>query len=369
MVHHQKLSMHSSKLKSADSETNSLVIIEECLDRIYQSRRANLLNKARKFKEKQAKKLYNQSDRVPGVREDGKGKTSENEADEDTKILEELALKFKAPPPAVAPVRIEKTALAKKYEDQDEGAIEVFKEFCDELTLLMDDWPVRLPDDEFRADNCDSFIQKYLTTELDKMMATRVVAKVKKHIGSILEQFSSSGSVEKVTDLMEIAFKDFAVSSKSVTARKNSLPEIDAENGKGSARREEADQSKIKAPSATANVSEVLPKKIIKSATVTVTNVPLKSALKATATAEPISHSLPAVSESTAAGQVDKQKIEKQRIKAQYEQLMAIKKKTENHPDDVAIDQYSALHADIQSVIDSLQKPAQVEVKAAKKLK
>lgn len=344
--------------KSNNHDNNSLAIIEECLDRIYLSRRANLLTKARKFKERQARKLQSLPHQHRAIQQKEDASILDNYSD--NQILEELDMKFKAPPLVAAPVvMVEKKEVPKaNYDEQDSSAMEILREFCDELTLIIEDSPMRIPDDDFRGEHCDALIHKYLTSELDKMMATRTVSKVRKHLAGIVEQFAASENVDKLNKLMEAAVKDCNSSPTAAFRQQQALPKVqtDAPNAAAAAGKSKA------APEPQVDKAASLP--IIAPKT-SVTAAPLKSALKQTPAPEPNITATKTAADPSA----DKAKLEKQRIKAQYEQLMALKKKTENHPDDTAIDQYSALHADIQSVIDSIQQrpAAPAETKPAKK--
>lgn len=368
--------MHAAKQKNNSDSSNSLAIIEECLDRIYLSRRTNLINKARKFKEKQARKAQGQADRLPFSRV---RREVDDIADDDldSQILEELAVKFKAPPPAAAAVRNEKktdaiAALAKTYEDQDASAVEVFREFCDEVNLIIEDYPARIPDDDFRGENCDALMHKYLSLELDKMMATRTVAKVRKHVAGIIEQFAASDDVAKLCTMVQAALDD--CNKTTPTGKiKNNLPSVSSAtplvNSSGTASTSKtltSDNKLATKPTdkSTADSNSTLPVIDQKKSSVA---APTKSTIKSSA--EPTKSSSNNTNPETPAASADKQKLEKQRIKAQYEQLMSLKKKTENHPDDNTINEYTSLHADIQSVIDSIQQRPAVpaETKVAKR--
>jgi len=353
--------MQANKAKNHNNDSNSLAIIEECLDRIYLSRRANLLTKAKKYKERQARKKLSQ----PHQRSTQKEETSVLDDYSDNQILEELDLKFKAPPPTVVnPVVVEKKvvmvseAAKQGYDEQDSSAVEILHEFCDEITLIIEDFPMRIPDEEFRGEHCDALMHKYLTSELDKMMATRTVTKVRKHLAGMIEQFASSENTDKIKKLMNAAIKD------CTSASQTTLPKVQPDSASAplTASKPTTEESQN---AKTANLPNITPKTASSAA-------PLKSALKPA----PLPEQTPTLTQATTTAKTnnadpsaDKAKLEKQRIKAQYEQLMALKKKTENHPDDAAIDQYSALHADIQSVIDSLQQrpAAPAESKTAKK--
>jgi len=358
--------MQANKAKSSNHDNNSLAIIEECLDRIYLSRRANLLTKARKFKERQARKLQSLPHQHRATQQKEDASVLDNYSD--NQILEELDMKFKAPPlVAAAVVMVEKKEVPKvNYDEQDSSAMEILREFCDELTLITEDSPMRIPDDDFRGEHCDALIHKYLTSELDKMMATRTVSKVRKHLAGIIEQFAASEDVGKLNKLMEAAIKDCHSSPTAAYRQQQALPKVqnDTPSTAPAAGKNKA------APEPQADQAASLPNIASKTNSNT---APLKSALKQTsapeATANNNNNPNTTATKSAADPSADKAKVEKQRIKAQYEQLMALKKKTENHPDDTAIDQYSALHADIQSVIDSIQQrpAAPAETKTTRK--
>ena len=371
--------MHAAKQRNNPNEVSSLAIIEECLDRIYLSRRTNLINKARKFKEKQARKAHGQQERPAYTRMRGETDSAMDDADSDTQIMEELALKFKAPPPTVAVAQNDKkpdaiAALAKTYEDQDATAVEVFREFCDEVNCIVDDYPARIPDDEFRGEYCDALMHKYLSLKLDKMVATRTVAKVRKHVAGIIEQFAASEDVAELLSMIQSALEDC---NKAPAAKKDNLPHVASATSATSATSspataitksaaKEITQTKNNTDKSISSTNPALPAIETKKSSAT---APSKAAVKPSP--EPLntaSNNNISNMDNPVVG-VDKQKLEKQRIKAQYEQLMSLKKKTENHPDDNTINEYTSLHADIQSVIDSIQQrpAAQAESKPAKK--
>ena len=366
--------MHAAKQRNNPNEVSSLAIIEECLDRIYLSRRTNLINKARKFKEKQARKAHQQQERPAYTRMRGETDSAMDDTDSDTQIMEELALKFKAPPPTVAAAQNDKkpdaiAALAKTYEDQDATSLEVFREFCDEVNCIVDDYPARIPDDEFRGEYCDALMHKYLSLKLDKMMATRTVAKVRKHVAGIIEQFAASEDVAELLSMIQSALDDC---NKAPAAKKENLPHVasatSASNSSAVATAskstvKESTQTKNNTEKSIANTNSALPAIEAKKSAAT---APSKAAVKPSP--EPV-NTAPINNVDNPVAGVEKQKLEKQRIKAQYEQLMSLKKKTENHPDDNTINEYTSLHADIQSVIDSIQQrpAAQAESKPAKK--
>lgn len=325
---------------------DSLTIIEDCLDKIYQSRRANLLSKHRKFKEKQARKAFDQPEPIKYYAKNDSTNNNYLSDYADKDVLEELAVKYKAPPAAALPYVKEKSHIAKQYEDQDAEAKVLFKTFCDDLQELIEDSPMRLPEDEFRADHCERFITKYLTETFDKMMATRTLSKIKKHFTYIIEEFSSVYDPPHVLRLIETALVDLeGLNGKPALVKKHDSDEGAAGAGSGTAQppSSQATPSTAKSSKPTGSSSSTTHSIVEASKK----SLPQQTGANGAAAAEP----------SAVDGAVTG---DKQRIKKQYEQLMSLKKKAENHPDDSAIQQYSALHADIQSVIDSIQKKAPV---------
>jgi hypothetical protein len=325
--------------------TDSLSIIEDCLERIYQARRASLLSKARKFKEKQARKAFEYVPTAKKVAAPVAESDLSGYAEKD--ILEELDVKYRAPPAVAVPYVKEHSRVAQQYEEQDAKALELFRTFCNDLKEIIEDFPTRLPEDEFRATYCDDFIGKYLTEQFDRMMPTRTLAKIKKHTTIIIEEFASKDDSTNIYNLISHAMVDCAgvgvaptksalkqapQQGSAVAPTTTALPVAVAKSSDTGAKRSTVGNPAVE----TADISESLVKVVVK------TGAPAVAAQPPTAAA------MPSVGE--------RQKSDKQRIKAQYEQLMTMKKKAENHPDEDAINQYSALHADIQSVIDSIQK-------------
>lgn len=311
--------------------TDSISIIEDCLNRIYLARRANLMNKARKFKEKQSRKQYGDVSDSPVKKTIIVDDSALSDYAEGS-ILEELGTKFRAPITAAVPYVKENSNIAQKYQQQDQEAHDLLINFCDDLSALIDDAPMRIPDDDFRADNCDLLIHKYLTNKMDKMMATKTLSKIRKHISTIIEQFAASDDTTRTCQIMDAALKDCRESFGAGLKAKNSQQPVEKSATAQPKDRSGIDQKPSStAAAATAPTSAAPPR-------------PIASGAGATK----------AVAQAAGPTSEERQKAEKLRIKAQYEQLMTIKKKAENHPDDDTIHQYSALHADIQSVIDSI---------------
>jgi hypothetical protein len=339
----------------SEKETNSVAIIEDCLNRIYQCRKANLQSRARKYKERLARKQQTEQHRSPAR---GNQLASDNAVDEysESSLLEELTVKFKAPPvPQAAPLSQEISQLAKQYEIQDKEALQIFDEVCHELTETMEEYPLRLPDDEFRADLCDEYMHKFVTRRLDPMMASKVVAKVKRHIAAILEQFTSDGNVARMVKMMDAAKID--CNNNPVKSKKRSEDAVSDRTGSGSTTGSGTVSNKQPGSSSTKtggptpagsgklqgnHHQQQLPSSSVPAP------VPVDSS-------PPTSSGGGGAPKDVTSERQKAEKAEKAKVKAQYEQLMALKKKSENHPDDEAIQQYNSLHADIQSVIDSIQ--------------
>lgn len=333
--------------------TDSLSIIEDCLDRIYKVRRASLLSKSRKFKEKQSRKAF---EATPVVQ---KAAHTAFDADlsgyADKEVLEELDIKYQAPPPVKIPYVKEQSRVAKQYEEQDAKALELFRAFCNDLIEVIEEYPTRIPEDDFRAMYCDGFIAKYLTQQFDKMMPSRQLSKIKRHTTLIVESFASVNDTANIHNLIAQALADCMsteTSSNSDTPLKSALKKT-SEPG-----------PPISAPSTTTTATRGAVGKMKDEPVKPTTDSAVRAATTAdqkgkSGTKTDVQQPPQATAPTTATTGTEKQKAEKsekQRIKAQYEQLMAVKKKVENHPDDAAIREYSALHADIQSVIDSIQK-------------
>jgi hypothetical protein len=382
----------------------SLSIIEDCLERIYQSRRATLLSKARKFKEKQARKAFDRSENISSSANVVAQADSALSGYAEKDVLEELDVKYRAPPVAAAPYVKERSKIAKQYEDQDAEALSLFRTFCNDLREVMEEYPMRLPEDEFRATYCDDFMMKYFNAHFDKMMATRTLSKIRKHATHIIEEFALQDNTPHILQLINIALEDCAsLDHKKSTAKApvngsksaeqpdtdgDDVEELPAARGKPgpSGVIKGIGKSTVTGAQATAQVpaatttttagvkskastqaaleSEAVPKVQINkgNANANTASAPTAAAVQAVGSTAP-TQSAPAKQQTGQASMsaADRQKSDKQRIKAQYEQLMSIKKKAVNHPDDETIQQYSALHADIQSVIDSIQQSRPVK--------
>mmetsp|Transcript_11655 Transcript_11655/g.25996 ORF Transcript_11655/g.25996 Transcript_11655/m.25996 type:complete len:319 (+) Transcript_11655:177-1133(+) len=302
---------------------DTITIVEECLSRIYHSRRASLQAKSRKFKERQARREKNHSS-SPERRRMEVNLDNPLEDYDDKDILEELTTKFRAPPVVRAPYQKERSQIALAYEVQDADAIRQLSLFCNEILALVDKSPIRCPDDEFRGDFCDLMVQKYLTDKLDTMENSRTVSKVRRYLSNIIEMFASSGNIPQLQRAVENAQKECVVDS-------NSLEKASPGKARGTGSpHSPSDSAASASPQTQAKASP-------------------KQESQRSAVALRVSSDTKKVPSAA-----DRKKAEQERIKAQYEQLMTLKKKTENHPDSATINQYTDLHSDIQNVIDSI---------------
>ena len=235
-------------------------------------------------------------------------------------------------PPAPSSKPFEKptnTTLLKQYEEQNAEALKLLATFCEQIEVLVGDNMERLFEDDFRADRCDELIAKYLTNKLDKMEATKTIAKVRKYVGNMIEELSTSPNPARVLNLARVAAADCKKMIEAANGSNIQNNVTDERPAQSTSQKDEHQQPP----------QEHQPSKDTKTT----------QARGATATTAAAS-----TSASEKAIALDKEKREKQRIKAQYEELMNLKKKTDNHPDDETAKQHIALHADIQSVIDSI---------------
>ena len=85
-----------------EQKENSVSIIEDCLTKIYQSRKANLISKSRKFKEKQSRREYQNNYDKPHdkimIDDYEEEYNLRDEYSQDGEVLEELSTKFRATP-------------------------------------------------------------------------------------------------------------------------------------------------------------------------------------------------------------------------------------------------------------------------------
>jgi hypothetical protein len=347
--------------------TDSLSIIEDCLEKIYQARRANLLNKSRKFKEKAARRQFE----TPAyVHTKSAAVVDDNDLSEyaDKEVIEELAVKYRAPPVVAKPYVKEQSHVAKEYQDQDASALRLFYTFCGDIEELIEGSQNLLPEDDFRADQCDILIEKYLTNHFDKMMPSRQLSKIRKHATHIIEEFASKNDPPRILELMALAKDDCSGRGKARAAAVKDASDHEDEPVQNSTLRQGGAGKKDSEQTSTVGAKGVAGASTRQgngSAGAVAGNASANAQRSSTQQQpmpqqvqqpeklqQPVSAAAMAVVPSAA----ERKKQDQARIKAQYEQLMNIKKKADNHPDDETINQYSALHADIQSVIDSIQK-------------
>jgi hypothetical protein len=330
---------------------NSVSIIEDCLNKIYRSRKANLITKSRKFREKQSRReLQNSYDKQHNKLIDTDNYDEEynlrDEYSQDGEVLEELATKFRAPPlNAAVPYEKERSRVAVEYEEQDVIAEGVFEEFSLDIKKFVRTNFLKLSDEELRADACDEFIDKYLTQRLDHCITTRIVSKIRKKISNIIEYIASCDSPKELKTYLDQEL-NFASNSNSTGGSDTSATypiDIDTD------RSDSGNKSQQSLPG---NGEANRTKNIISTDNRIHTSMTTVSPTSATALTM---NSTKATAKSVEQSKESREKLEKKRIKEQYEQLMMLKKKSEAHPDDTAISQYTALHSDIQSVIDSIK--------------
>lgn len=335
-------------------QQNSIELIEDCLDRIYRSRKANLISKSRKFKEKQSRNFYDKYNN-----DLNHGKKYEYEEEEynlsseyvnDGEVLEELSNKFKAPPIKSVPYEKERSRIAIEYEEQDIVAETAFEEFKNEIKDIIHSNALRLSDDEYRADICDDLIDKYLTRNLDRCIGTRIVSKIRKKISVIIEYIASTDNAKELISLIDQELNPS--NSSSSHHIKALLKDKDIIDNSSSSQKDEINKMKNE-HTIVKNVVNIANKDI---RTNIISNSNEKVRIKQN-TINSLKHNNSSNNNDDniiETSKEERQQLEKKRIKTQYEQLMNLKKKSENHPDDDTIDQYNSLHADIQSVIDSI---------------
>lgn len=328
---------------------NSVSIIEDCLNKIYRSRKANLITKSRKFREKQSRReQQNSYDKQHNKLIDTDDYDEEynlrDEYSQDGEVLEELATKFRAPPlNAAVPYEKERSRVAVEYEEQDVIAEGVFEEFSLDIKKFVRTNFLKLSDEELRADACDEFIDKYLTQRLDHCITTRIVSKIRKKISNIIEYIASCDSPKELTTYLDQELNIASNSNNTGGSDTGTTSPIDIDTD----RSDSGNKSQQLLPSnGNANRTK----------SITSTDNRMHTSMTASPTsASSTMSSTKATGKSVEQSKESREKMEKKRIKEQYEQLMMLKKKSEAHPDDAAISQYTALHSDIQSVIDSIK--------------
>mmetsp|Transcript_6915 Transcript_6915/g.11529 ORF Transcript_6915/g.11529 Transcript_6915/m.11529 type:complete len:364 (-) Transcript_6915:1438-2529(-) len=362
------------KNATIEDPVDSVTIIEECLTRIYQTRRSNLQAKHRKFRERSERRAYNFE---PSTNKSPAKEFSAAEAlsdYKDSEVLEELTTKFRAPPVISAPYQKERSRIAIQYEEESAEAERQFLYFSSELRSIIENSPMRLPDDEFRGDYADNFVQKYLSDKLDAMQPAKTVSKIRRYMSNIIEMFASSANMDPVIKALDNAisectseearleFSNRPTSSKVNNKRSNSPKGTSMASAAAMGRKNMAvsnESSKTSAASTTSMASESGPT-VRNDATATMSTSSTFGGSSSSSSSSAIPVADMTVSKRTAE---ERKKAEQTRIKAQYEQLMNLKKKTQeaNRPDEQTIEQYQTLHTDIQNVINSIQTNKQIK--------
>lgn len=287
---------------------SSLELIEECLDKIYNARKASLLIRTRRFKEKAAKKKMEAQHHSPSkshkkilIERIQKDKSSDEEDDDDDQLLAELSSNFVVPPPKSVPYQV---SLTEKEEDQ---ADVLFDEFIAELKAAKEDEEVSKDNDK-RSEFADYLTDKYLSNQLDSFSSTEKISMIRKEISNMIEDFASSDNLRNSG-----VFSDFT------------NPRMKTFEGRNSGK---LDLQQLNIDNEDHNIENN--KKEIE-------NKQEKS-------------------------KQTKYNKEQEKIKQKYEDLMKVKKRSESHPDNEAIQQYSELQDDIQSVIQSIQQKVPIKM-------
>jgi hypothetical protein len=331
------------------SKPNSIDLIEECLDQIYKCRKSALLARARKFKEKEDRIRSSNNGIGGNARHQFVRETTNYEYDDvdddlidDNEQLKELSVKFSAPPPKPLSNRTS-TPYTKADLNQFDSAPpdecdliaeSAFAEFSLEITTWLNNHSKDVVgDDDIRSEFADQMVHSYLSSNLDRLPSSKRVTEIRKLIANTIEDFVSSGAIKlNITSLKQ-------TNNMTRTLSQGTIPTVT--NTQSAAQTSNSGNGKNKvtfvAPNNTQNNNTNGSK----------STQPAVTVVETPSTAPVIQKVKPAADDKT---------LEKKKIKAQYEQFMNMKKKTDTHPDNETLQQYTDLNDDIQSLLSSLQK-------------
>lgn len=327
-------------------------LVEDCLEQIHRCRKAALMARARKFREKE-ERLRQSNPYVLGSSYDRNKKSNydeeEEQYDEDDEILKDLSSKFTAPAPKVVPLAPPDYSVAynskepSAEDDADRIAQDAYVEFTTEITAWLNNHSKDvIEDDDIRADFADHLVHFYLSSNLDKLPATKKVVEIRKSIAGTVEEFASSGKIKLNASIMKLSSSiRGSFSEKTPTSSSSALGKPAGKVSPKNIQNFEEDPVG-KGQDKTKNSENQKPN--------------VKNNKSAVNTAD--GNSAVSLAEKKAIKVADpneKKKTEKQKIKEQYEAYMSMKKNVEVHPDNDTVKQYSDLNDDIQSLISSIQ--------------
>jgi hypothetical protein len=300
---------------------NTLDLIEECLDQIYNVRKHCLQQRVEHNatvlqRQNAAEYIHNMSHTTSG-----KSKYLAEEDDYETLTTKELCTQLKTPSAlALPPVSKQSVLISTKTAFTDPKSVLVH--FNQEYKIMS----VKARDDDELDDDCDYLTDKYFTHGLDLLPTSAETTSVKKHIAMMIEDMARGNANKHYPQ---------------ATEKEN--------NSKVPALQCNATQYKIAAN--TKSNEQIVEVQLPPS--------PLKKAKSVTFIECNANHQV-ASSGVNDEKQKDRGMAEKERIKQQYEQYMKLKRRNEYKKDGVKMKEYEELNSDIQRALNSmLSKPKQ----------
>lgn len=282
-------------------EENSLTLIEECLDHIYNVRKRSLAQKkaqATSLMEKRKQDLDPVNSPLMRVRPTIVP-FEEDEDDEDheerSKLASELSAKLKTP----ATFTTAKRAVAHEPSHRKPASAQaLLEEFMEVFKQIIQDAE---EDDELEED-CDRLTDRYFTNGLDLLPSSKEVTEAKRKIAELIEDLASGNIAKHKPTERRVQDMDFDIKeSSSVMKRPKSV------------------QFKDPSPQTSSSPEQ--------------------------------SNKIPA---STTNPALDKAQAEKLRIKQQYENYMKMKRRNDQHRDAQKIKEMEEFNNDIKNVLASI---------------
>lgn len=202
------------------SSNNTLDLLEECLSKIYQCRKASLSAKAhRSFKRLQRRQEQTSKAARPKTPLSGDQQSYfDKDDDEDGFGAEDLLLESMSVYSRSGP-KDNEAAFGRGFRDEvksagsatlmqgsgsftsvastknDNKAAEAFDAFRKELTDWFDKNIVKRQEEDSRAEYADYLSEKYLAKALDPLPASRTVSNMRKKISDVIDEFVRPGSI------------------------------------------------------------------------------------------------------------------------------------------------------------------------------
>lgn len=195
-------------------ELNSLDLIEDCLSKIYWARKANLLARAKRFKEKRELQETKRTGGNLFTADNDNNLFEENE----NRIVDDKEVEKHSP--GKRPVKFSQTQHllddsirkneplptnhiqyselrkdGKESNKHDLIAIKLYEDFLNDVTNWHKNNAKGVNDENLRGDFADFMVDKYLTSKLDIYERSELVALVRRQISNDIESLASDGNI------------------------------------------------------------------------------------------------------------------------------------------------------------------------------